>query len=109
MVGGTLRHLQSLRLMRRDGGWIKTLLEEGERTLYGNRYPFRKSADRVSAFFVRVCLKNDSGKRADASHDFSATQKAIFTLSSGRTGCTRSLLQRFLSRISHSSKSSSSM
>lgn len=30
MVGGMLRHLQSLRLMRRDNGWIHTLLEEAE-------------------------------------------------------------------------------
>ncbi|CED82125.1 alternative oxidase [Phaffia rhodozyma] len=30
MVGGLLRHLQSLRLMRRDGGWIHTLLAEAE-------------------------------------------------------------------------------
>lgn len=28
MVGGMVRHLQSLRLMRRDKGWIETLLEE---------------------------------------------------------------------------------
>jgi hypothetical protein len=28
MVGGMLRHLRSLRLMRRDNGWIETLLEE---------------------------------------------------------------------------------
>lgn len=28
MVGGTLRHLRSLRLLRRDNGWIETLLEE---------------------------------------------------------------------------------
>ena len=30
MVGAMLRHLQSLRLMRRDNGWIHTLLEEAE-------------------------------------------------------------------------------
>ncbi|KAJ3484248.1 hypothetical protein NLI96_g5778 [Meripilus lineatus] len=30
MVGATLRHLRSLRLMRRDAGWIHTLLEEAE-------------------------------------------------------------------------------
>ncbi|KAG8930705.1 hypothetical protein FRC02_003760 [Tulasnella sp. 418] len=30
MVAATLRHLRSLRLMRRDGGWIHTLLEESE-------------------------------------------------------------------------------
>lgn len=30
MVGATLRHLRSLRLMRRDGGFIATLLEEAE-------------------------------------------------------------------------------
>lgn len=30
MVAGALRHLQSLRLMRRDNGWIHTLLEEAE-------------------------------------------------------------------------------
>jgi len=30
MVAATLRHLRSLRLMRRDGGWIHTLLEEAE-------------------------------------------------------------------------------
>jgi len=30
MVAGTLRHLRSLRLLRRDGGWIHTLLEEAE-------------------------------------------------------------------------------
>jgi hypothetical protein len=28
MVGAMLRHLRSLRLMKRDGGWIKKLLEE---------------------------------------------------------------------------------
>lgn len=28
MVGGMLRHLRSLRLLRRDNGWIETLLEE---------------------------------------------------------------------------------
>ncbi|KAI9834954.1 MAG: Alternative oxidase, mitochondrial precursor [Sarea resinae] len=28
MVGGMLRHLRSLRLMKRDNGWIETLLEE---------------------------------------------------------------------------------
>ncbi|KAK0547679.1 inducible alternative oxidase 2 [Tilletia horrida] len=30
LVGGMVRHLQSLRLMRRDKGWIATLLEEAE-------------------------------------------------------------------------------
>ena len=30
MVGGTLQHLKSLRLMRDDDGWIKTLLDEAE-------------------------------------------------------------------------------
>ncbi|WVO17012.1 alternative oxidase, mitochondrial [Cryptococcus depauperatus] len=30
MVGGTLRHLKSMRLLKRDGGWIHTLLEEAE-------------------------------------------------------------------------------
>jgi len=30
MVAATLRHLRSLRLMRRDAGWIHTLLEEAE-------------------------------------------------------------------------------
>ncbi|KAI0770292.1 alternative oxidase [Fomes fomentarius] len=30
MVAATLRHLRSLRLMRRDHGWIHTLLEEAE-------------------------------------------------------------------------------
>ena len=30
MVGGTLQHLKSLRLMRDDGGWIHTLLAEAE-------------------------------------------------------------------------------
>ncbi|KAG7388092.1 hypothetical protein PHYBOEH_008017 [Phytophthora boehmeriae] len=30
MVGGMLRHLRSLRLMKRDYGWIHTLLEEAE-------------------------------------------------------------------------------
>jgi hypothetical protein len=30
MVAGTLRHLKSIRLMRRDSGWIHTLLEEAE-------------------------------------------------------------------------------
>ncbi|OCF36865.1 alternative oxidase, mitochondrial [Kwoniella heveanensis BCC8398] len=30
MVAGTLRHLRSMRLLRRDGGWIHTLLEEAE-------------------------------------------------------------------------------
>lgn len=30
MVGGMLRHLRSLRSMKRDHGWIHTLLEEAE-------------------------------------------------------------------------------
>lgn len=30
MVAGTVRHLRSLRLMERDGGWIHSLLEEAE-------------------------------------------------------------------------------
>lgn len=30
MVAATVRHLRSLRLMKRDGGWIHTLLEEAE-------------------------------------------------------------------------------
>jgi len=30
MVGGMAQHLRSLRLMRDDGGWIKTLLEEAD-------------------------------------------------------------------------------
>ncbi|WVQ82342.1 alternative oxidase, mitochondrial [Cryptococcus sp. DSM 104549] len=30
MVGGTLRHLRSMRLLKRDGGWIHSLLEEAE-------------------------------------------------------------------------------
>ena len=30
MVGGMLRHLRSLRDMKRDHGWIHTLLEEAE-------------------------------------------------------------------------------
>ena len=29
-VGGAVRHLHSLRLMKRDNGWIHTLLEEAE-------------------------------------------------------------------------------
>ncbi|NQY43922.1 MAG: oxidase [Legionellales bacterium] len=30
MVGGAIQHLKSLRLMRDDNGWIKTLLDEAE-------------------------------------------------------------------------------
>jgi len=30
MVGGTLQHLKSLRMMKADEGWIQTLLEEAE-------------------------------------------------------------------------------
>ena len=30
MVGGALQHLRSLRLMKSDGGWISTLLDEAE-------------------------------------------------------------------------------
>ncbi|KNC96832.1 uncharacterized protein SPPG_07666 [Spizellomyces punctatus DAOM BR117] len=30
MVGGMMRHLRSLRLLRRDNGWVHTLLEEAE-------------------------------------------------------------------------------
>ena len=30
MVGGMLRHMRSLRSMRKDNGWIHTLLEEAE-------------------------------------------------------------------------------
>ena len=30
MVGAMLRHLRSLRSMKRDHGWIHTLLEEAE-------------------------------------------------------------------------------
>ena len=30
MVGGMIRHLHSLRLMRKDRGWIHTLLDEAE-------------------------------------------------------------------------------
>jgi hypothetical protein len=30
MVASMVRHMQSLRLMRRDGGWIHTLLAEAE-------------------------------------------------------------------------------
>ena len=30
MAGGMMRHLSSLRNMRRDHGWIHTLLEEAE-------------------------------------------------------------------------------
>ena len=30
MVAGMLRHMRSLRSMRRDNGWIHTLLEEAE-------------------------------------------------------------------------------
>ena len=30
MVGGALRHLESLRSLRRDNGWIITLMEEAE-------------------------------------------------------------------------------
>lgn len=30
MVGGMLRHLRSIRLLQRDGGWIHHLLEEAE-------------------------------------------------------------------------------
>lgn len=30
MVGGMLQHLKSLRRMREDGGWIRTLLDEAE-------------------------------------------------------------------------------
>jgi hypothetical protein len=30
MVAGAVRHLHSLRLMKRDNGWIHTLLEEAE-------------------------------------------------------------------------------
>ena len=34
MVAGAIRHLHSLRLLRRDGGWIRTLLEEAENERY---------------------------------------------------------------------------
>jgi len=34
MVGGMLRHLHSMRRMKRDNGWIETLLEES----YNERY-----------------------------------------------------------------------
>ena len=30
MVGGMLRHMRSLRSMKKDNGWIHTLLEEAE-------------------------------------------------------------------------------
>ena len=30
MVGGALQHLRSLRLLKSDGGWISTLLDEAE-------------------------------------------------------------------------------
>jgi len=30
MVAGVIRHLHALRKMKRDGGWIHTLLEEAE-------------------------------------------------------------------------------
>jgi ubiquinol oxidase len=30
MVAGMLRHLKSLRRMKRDNGWINTLLQEAE-------------------------------------------------------------------------------
>ena len=30
MVAGMIRHLHSLRRLKRDGGWIHTLLEEAE-------------------------------------------------------------------------------
>lgn len=30
MVGGVVRHLHSLRVLRRDNGWIATLLEESQ-------------------------------------------------------------------------------
>src|SRR5688572_5402151 len=30
MVGGAIQHLKSLRLMKSDDGWIKTLLDEAE-------------------------------------------------------------------------------
>lgn len=30
MVAGVIRHLRALRMMKRDGGWIHTLLEEAE-------------------------------------------------------------------------------
>ena len=30
MIGAMTRHLKSLRVMRRDHGWIHTLLEEAE-------------------------------------------------------------------------------
>lgn len=37
MVAGAVRHLHSLRLMRRDGGWIHTLLEEAENEVRPDR------------------------------------------------------------------------
>nr|ACJ71742.1 alternative oxidase [Paecilomyces sp. 'thermophila'] len=58
MVGGMLRHLRSLRLMRRDNGWIESLLEEA----YNERMhllTFMKMAE--PGWFMRLMVLGAQG------------------------------------------------
>ncbi|BDD62837.1 Alternative oxidase, mitochondrial precursor [Monascus purpureus] len=58
MVGGMLRHLRSLRRMRRDNGWIETLLEES----YNERMhllTFLQMAE--PGFFLHLCVLGAQG------------------------------------------------
>lgn len=62
MVGGMLRHLRSLRSMKRDHGWIHTLLEEAENermhllTFLALRQP--GFMFRSMVIITQVCLKS---------------------------------------------------
>jgi hypothetical protein len=53
MVGGVLRHLQSLRRMKHDGGWIHTLMEEAENERM-HLLTFLKISE--ASFWVRFCV-----------------------------------------------------
>lgn len=50
MAGAMVRHLQSLRLMKRDNGWIHTLLEEAE----------NERMHLLTAMYVGYFMENDN-------------------------------------------------
>lgn len=49
MAAGVLRHLKSLRAVRRDGGWIRTLLADAEN---------ERMVSALSATFIPAAVAN---------------------------------------------------
>lgn len=60
MVGGMVRHLHSLRCLRRDHGWIETLLEESQNERM-HLLTFLKFRDPPAGWFMRMAILAGQG------------------------------------------------